>query len=95
MNWNEAIRKENKSSQIYDHFDINPHKLCIITEKPNKVQKDPKEEEDQKKKKDPKTEEIEERLRTKIIESKLTPHMKYKHPVTASQEIGWVGCEVS
>lgn len=92
MNWNEVIRKENKTSQIYDKFDINPHNLYIITDKPNKVIKDQTEEE--KKKKDPKTEEVEEKLRTKITESKLTPQMKYKHPVTASQEIGWVGAEV-
>ena len=92
MNWNEVIRKENKSSQIYDKFDINPHNLYIITDKPNKIVKDPAE--DEKKKKDAKTEEVEEKLRTKITESKLTPQMKYKHPVTASQEIGWVGSEV-
>ena len=95
MNWNEVIRKENKSSQIYDNFDINPHNLYIIAEKPNRIFKDNKEEEEaKKKKKDPKAEEVEEKLRTKITESKLTPQMKYKHPVTASQEIGWIGCEV-
>ena len=92
MNWNEVIRKENKSSQIYDKFDINPHNLYIITDKPNRVIKDPVE--DEKKKKDPKIEEVEEKLRTKITESKLTPQMKYKHPKTASQEIGWIGSEV-
>lgn len=94
MNWNEVIRKENKSSQIYDKFDINPHNLYIVAEKPNKVVKD-KKEEDEKKKKDPKIEEVEEKLRAKITESKLTPQMKYKHPVTASQEIGWIGNEVA
>lgn len=92
MNWNEVIRKENKSSQIYDKFDINPQHLYIIADKPNKVVKEPAE--DANKKKDPKVEEVEEKLRTKITESKLTPQMKYKHPVTASQEIGWIGSEV-
>jgi len=24
MNWNEVIKKENKSSQIYDHYNLNP-----------------------------------------------------------------------
>lgn len=91
MNWNEVIRKENKSSQIYDKFDINPHHLYIITDKPNKVVK---EAEDDKKKKDPKIEEVEEKLRSKITESKLTPQLKYKHPMTASQEIGWIGSDV-
>ncbi len=38
--------------------------------------------------------EIEDKLKAKIIESHLTPKMKYKHPVTASQEIGWVPSEV-
>ena len=93
MNWNEVIKKENKSSHIYDHFDINPHNLYIISDKPNKMPK-PSKEEDDKKKKDPKVEEIEEKLRSKITESKLTPKMKYKHPMTASQEIGWISSQV-
>lgn len=29
MNWNEVIKKENKSSQIYEHFDINPHNRSL------------------------------------------------------------------
>lgn len=47
-----------------------------------------------KKKKDPKAEEVEEKLKVKIAESKLTPQMKYKHPLTASQEIGWMNAQV-
>ena len=53
----------------------------IISEKPNRIFK---EEEDEKKKVDPKVLEVEEKLKNKIIESQLTPKLKYKHPVTAS-----------
>ena len=87
MNWNEVIKKENKNSKIFDQYYLNPHSLHIYSEKPNLLKKPTKEEEA--KPKDPKTVEVEEKLRAKIIESQLTPKMKYKTPVTASQEIGW------
>lgn len=71
--------------------------MYIIPEKPNRIKKDEKKdgkEEDAKKKKDAAREEVEEKLRVKITESKMTPQMKYKHPKTASQEIGWMNSEV-
>ena len=72
------------------------YSVYILPEKPNRIKKDEKKdkEEDAKKKKDPAAEEVEERLRVKITESKMTPQMKYKHPKTASQEIGWMNSEV-
>jgi hypothetical protein len=103
MNWNEVIKKEIKSSQIYEKFDINPRNrtpvltiVYIVTEKPNRIKKEEKKdtEEDNKKKKDPATEEVEEKLRVKINESKMTPQMKYKHPKTTNQEIGWINSDV-
>ena len=63
--------------------------VFVYPEKPNRL-KPGDEEEDKKKKKDPRVAEIEDNLKSKIVESQLTPKMKYKHPVTASQEIGWL-----
>ena len=64
----------------------------IIADKPNRIFK---QEEEDKKKVDPKVLEVEEKLKNKIIECHLTPKLKYKHPMTASQEIGWVNSKVS
>ena len=66
MNWNEVIKKENKTSKIYDHFSLNP-KSCkqplkpvhVYPEKPNKVKKDDEEQEEKNKTKDPKLQEME------------------------------------
>jgi len=36
---------------------------------------------------------MEVKLKTKILEAQLTPKLKYKKPVTTSQEIGWLSSE--
>lgn len=64
--------------------------MYIIAEKPNRIFDEKKDKE----KVDPKVQEMEDKLKAKIIESTLTPKMKYKHPVTASQEIGWINAQV-
>lgn len=70
--------------------------VYILPEKPNRIKKEEKKDKEEyaNRKKDPAAEEVEGKLRVKITESKMTPQMKYKHPKTASQEIGWMNSDV-
>jgi hypothetical protein len=82
MNWNEVIYKENKNARIFDEFNVNPANLKIMTDKPNRVIP-------QAGKPTAEDKQFEDTLQQSLKQFYSTPKLKYKQPVTASQEIGW------
>ncbi|XP_012683841.1 protein FAM183A [Clupea harengus] len=74
----ETILKEHRCQKLYKNFSINPYKkLHVLTDKP--MAKNTQEEVEE----DP--------AFIKIIHgARLQPTKKYTHPLTESQEIGWI-----
>ncbi|KAG9277281.1 protein FAM183A [Astyanax mexicanus] len=73
----ERIRKEQRSQKLHTEFSINPKKLHILTDKPmSRITHEPTKE-------DP--------AFLKLIKAAHSePTKKYTHPMTESQEIGWI-----
>ena len=85
--WEEAVKRESRGRVLKEHFDFNPKRLNVITEKPTNLNrlnmmapelKDTHGDDED----------------TKLLKQKLAvltnvPKKKYPYPMTTSQELGW------
>ena len=76
--WEECVRKEMRGRVLNEHFDFNPKKLIVISDKPTYVAKEVHQDE-----------ESMGALKKKLEVLTALPKKKYPYPMTASQEIGW------
>ncbi|KAL2089787.1 hypothetical protein ACEWY4_014475 [Coilia grayii] len=74
----ETILKEQRYQKLYTKFSINPYKkVHILTDKPMSTNTDEQVEEDP-------------AFLRRLRGAHLEPTKKYTHPMTESQEIGWI-----
>uniref|UniRef100_A0A7S3CKS0 Uncharacterized protein n=1 Tax=Strombidium rassoulzadegani TaxID=1082188 RepID=A0A7S3CKS0_9SPIT len=83
--WEEAVKKENRGRVLNEHFDFNPKKLLVITDKPTSINK--LNAVSSSKGKD--SQESMDALKKKLEILTTIPKKKYPYPMTAAQEIGW------
>mmetsp|Transcript_53423 Transcript_53423/g.61233 ORF Transcript_53423/g.61233 Transcript_53423/m.61233 type:complete len:140 (+) Transcript_53423:146-565(+) len=79
--WTEAIRKENRVSSVYEEFSLNPRKLQMISEKPNRMKFNVKSEDI--------NNELGADLKNKLNDLERIPKQKSNFPLTSNQEFGW------
>ena len=85
--WEEAVKRESRGRVLKEHFDFNPKKLNVITEKPTNLNrlnmmaaelKDTHGDDEDSK-----------LLKQKLAVLTNVPKKKYPYPMTTSQELGW------
>merc|ERR1712188_69988 len=82
--WRETIKKENNQKLLHTEFSVNPHrlrKMHSITEKPNKVQEQQKQNQD--------LDKIDPEFLKVIDNAAMEPFKKFSMPMTEAQEYGW------